>query len=176
MEIIDIQGVNCSFNDLKELIDMFPSFNKTINTATPYITKVVQHWYRNQYFINQDKELNKAKTVATSFLDNIRYRINTQLTNSAEQQELLQKVESYKEGINKIGEGESFDLTTENLTDVVEEYIADVCSQLEAAYKDISGYIKDETSKQIIDAFFETKLNSLESRYGIDIRIDRSRR
>lgn len=170
-EIIDIQGVNCSFNDLKELIDMFPSFNKTINTATPYITKVVQHWYRNQYFINQDKELNKAKTVATSFLDNIRYRINTQLTNSAEQQELLQKVESYKEGINKIGEGESFDLTTENLTDVVEEYIADVCTQLEAAYKDISGYIKDETSKQIIDAFFETKLNSLESRYGTTYEI-----
>ena len=35
---------------LMEIIEQ--KINNTYNIATPYITKVVKHWYRNQYFIN----------------------------------------------------------------------------------------------------------------------------
>ena len=82
-ELIPINGVDCSYKDLEELKKVVPSLNKTVNLATPYITQVVRHWYRNQYFKMEGNELvkesyqllkEKSEELGINFVGNVEGR------------------------------------------------------------------------------------------------------
>ncbi len=55
LTVMGVSGLNLF--DIWELQSQIRKYNLSFKTATPYITKVVNHWYRNQYFTKSDTEI-----------------------------------------------------------------------------------------------------------------------
>lgn len=66
--ILDQEFDDREFKYLKEAIDTYEGQAKT---ATPYITKVVNHWYRNQYFIGIENDISSQKQRVRKMINNI---------------------------------------------------------------------------------------------------------
>lgn len=62
--LIHILGETITYKQLKEAIPNFvEKYEGNSVSATPYITKVVNHWYRNQYFVPQKTDLVGKKEI-----------------------------------------------------------------------------------------------------------------
>lgn len=159
---IPIQGVLCSYRDMIELKDnVIPSLEKTVNVATPYVTQVVQHWYRNQYFTMEGNELEKAKEIATSFLDNLKVRIEARLENTNIE------VDADKESINKIKEnGSKEKISIDGVDYKVTKDVKDVIEALQKKANKLINYFTDETIKESMRQYLETKIKSIAKNYG----------
>lgn len=83
-------------------------YQKPMPTATPYITKVVNHWYRNQYFTGIDEiDFADKKTRLRKLINNVyTYFITTHLGPNGEQ--VIDENEEYKnkkkDALNEIDE------------------------------------------------------------------------
>lgn len=75
IENIDITVLGESFNyeETKQLYDVVIEYEDSIlSTATPYITKVENHWYRNQYFLGSGEiNISQKKTDLSKMLSDI---------------------------------------------------------------------------------------------------------
>lgn len=62
-----------SYNEIKKIKEQLGNYESTsYNSATPYITKVVNHWYRNQYFTEENTiNLSTKKTRITSLINTV---------------------------------------------------------------------------------------------------------
>lgn len=175
-ELIPIKGVNCSYYDLESLKKMVPNFQQTLNTGTPYITQVVQHWYRNEYFYTEEKELERAKLVATSFLENVKDRIIIRTDNAKVDKDITKRVDEYKEEINDIEPEVKTDskgntspiIKTVNVDGIEYKIRSDVdkvCQRLEEFYASLSSYFEEDVRSNM-QRFLQIKLDDIRKRYG----------
>lgn len=160
-ELIPINGVDCSYKDLEELKKVVPSLNKTVNLATLYITQVVRHWYRNQYFKMEGNELVKAKEIATSFLDNLKVRIDASSDNTNI------NIEADKEQINQIEENDKeIDFQMDGITYTIRSDVNKVIKELQEKANPLINSFTDETVKELMEQYLQTKIKSIVRNYG----------
>lgn len=110
-KVIEILGVKYSWNEVfgierfsESITTVMNNYQGIVATGTPYITKVVQHWYRNQYFTGEDGDLSQIKARVRAMLSNLY---------------------AYSQGINPENIGENSETTDPNQQLSVEDYIED---------------------------------------------------
>lgn len=180
---IPILGVDCTYHQadpvlIHKILKWWEEDNghgvqlaQTVNVPHPYIEKVVNHWYRNQYFTREyfSKEMKNARKIAANFLYSL-------------EEELAQKdidvssiVANAIAQINKVDMSSEDELveiditTSDDVEDnpVVSVDVSQIVSIFEGSYKTISLRFLDENQKENFDKLFKIAKDNIIYNYGL---------
>ncbi len=186
---IPILGVECTYHQaepvlIHKILKWWEEDNghgvqlaQTVNVPQPYIEKVVNHWYRNQYFTREyfSKEMKNARKIAANFL----YALEEELAQNNMDSDVLSSVSSIISNaiaqINKVDMSSEDELveiditTSDDVEDnpVVSVDVFQIVSIFEGCYKTISLRFLDENQKENFDKLFNIAKDNIIYNYGL---------
>lgn len=162
--------MECSSTDANFLLNWIlgegKDLEQTIQIPTPYIEKVVQHWYRNQYFSydSSDNKLESAKKIAIRFLE--------AASESIESEEIKNQVQNSINNVNNVDENndviENSITNEENQVQTMTTRV-DVSLVIRELYNCYNNIIKPnipENEQTYYNALIDTAITSIVNNYG----------